>query len=220
MELNSSEVGRLLQLPESAVREWAREGKLPHVYSQGRYLYNRQAILEWALAHNHPLQLSAQPGVDDPSLPPLSEIFATEHFYYDVPGANFAEAAEAALERFALPPDTDKELICDLLISREKLMTTALGDGLAIPHVRIPVVADVPRPVFGVFFLSQPIEMNALDGQPVHTLFILLSLTPKQHLELLARLSFLFRKADFRALLRERAPASRIVEWIASNLPK
>ncbi|MDD5350201.1 MAG: PTS sugar transporter subunit IIA [Chthoniobacteraceae bacterium] len=220
MELNSSEAGRLLQLHENEVREWARAGKLPHIYSQGRYRYNRQAILEWALAHNHPLQLPAQPNSDDPNLPPLDEIFAREHFYYDVPGGNFAEAARAALERFTLPPGNDKELIYDLLISREKLMTTALGDGLAIPHVRIPVVADVPRPVFGVFFLSQPIDMNALDGQPVHTLFFLLSLTPKQHLELLARLAFLFRKEEFITLLRERAPAPKIVEWIGAHLPK
>ena len=52
------------------------------------------------------------------------------------------------------------------------------------------MVVNAAAPVFGVFFLSQPIEMNALDGQPVHTLFVLLSLTPKQHLELLARLVF------------------------------
>jgi len=220
MELNSSEVGQLLQLHENEVREWARAGTLPHVYSQGRYRYNRQAILEWALAHNHPLHLPAQPSSDDPSLPPLSEIFTTEHFYYDIPGENFAEAAQAALDRFTLPPGNDKELIYDLVISREKLMTTALGDGLAIPHVRIPVVANVPRPVFGVFFLSQPIDMKALDGQPVHTLFFLLSLTPKQHLELLARLAFLFRKEEFITLLRERAAAPEIVGWIGAHLPK
>lgn len=146
--------------------------------------------------------------------------FSTKHFYYDLPGASFAEVVQAALDRLDLPPENDKELICDLIISREKLMTTALGDGLAIPHVRIPVVAQVPHPVFGVFFLRQPLDMHALDGQPVHTLFILLSLTPKQHLELLARLAFLFRHQEFIALLRERAKADEIVGWIGHHLPK
>lgn len=220
MELNSAEVGQLLQLDENEVRERARAGKLPCVHLQGRYRYSRQAILEWALAHNHPLNLPVREVANDRSLPPLSEIFSTQHFYYDVPGANFAEAVHAALDRLPLPPENDRELICDLIISREKLMTTALGDGLAIPHVRIPVVAQVPRPVFGVFFLQQPIDMNAPDGQPVHTLFVLLSLTPKQHLELLARLAFLFRHQEFITLLRERAAAEKIVEWICSHLPK
>jgi hypothetical protein len=101
-------------------------------------------------------------------------------------GGNFSDAVRAALDRLGLLPENDKDLICDLMVSREKLMTTAVGDGMAVPHVRVPVVVNVPAPVFGVFFLRQSIDMNALDGQPVHTLFVLLSMTPKQHLELLA----------------------------------
>ena len=62
--------------------------------------------------------------------------------------------------------------------------------------------------------------MGALDGKPVHTLFLLLSLTPKQHLELLARLAFLFRHPDFVKLLRERAKPGAILEWIQRVIPK
>jgi PTS system nitrogen regulatory IIA component len=180
----------------------------------------RKAILEWALAHNHPLSLPAKEAQTDRSLPPLNEVFSTKHFYYDVSGGNFPEAVRAALDRLYLPPGNDKDLICDLMISREKLMTTAVGDGVAIPHVRVPVVVNVPAPVFGVFFLCQPIDMKALDGQPVHTLFVLLSLTPKQHLELLARLAFFFRQPQFITLLRERPNAERIIKWIGDHLPK
>ena len=106
------------------------------------------------------------------------------------------------------------------MVSREKLMTTAVGDGVAVPHVRVPVVVNVPAPVFGVFFLRQSIDMNALDRQPVHTLFVLLSVTPKQHLELLARLAFFFRQPEFIALLRQRSEPETIVEWIGNHLPK
>jgi mannitol/fructose-specific phosphotransferase system IIA component (Ntr-type) len=45
-------------------------------------------------------------------------------------------------------------------------------------------------------------------------------LTPKQHLELLARLAFFFRQPEFIALLRERPNAERIVKWIGNHLPK
>jgi len=220
MELNSAQVGCLLKLDESVVRGLARAQKLPHVRSQGRYRYNRQAILEWALLHNHPLNLSEQNVQADRSLPPLNHVFSPRHFYYDVPGANFAEAVRAALDRLDLPPGNDKDLICDLMISRERLMTTAFGGGVALPHVRVPVVVNAPGPVFGVFFLRHPIEMNALDGQPVHTLFVLLCLTPKQHLELLARLAFLLRHQEFITLLRERRKPETIMEWIVSHLPK
>src|SRR5438445_413509 len=72
----------------------------------------------------------------------------------------------------------------------------------------------LPRPTLGIFFTAEPIDMGALDGKPVHTLFVLLSLTPKQHLELLARLAFIFRQPDFVRLLRERTKAETICEWI------
>ena len=213
MELNTSEVAALLSVPESEVREWAHAGKLPHLDAQGRLRFNRHAILEWALARGHALNLGVEE-MEPAGLPPVSELFAPHRFHYDVPGHTFAEVLRAALDVFALPPEADKELIYDLLVSREKLMTTAIGDGLAIPHLRVPVVVNVPRPALGIFFTCEPIEMGALDRQPVHTLFLLLSLTPKQHLELLARLAFLFRRPELVKLLRERAQAEIICDWI------
>jgi PTS system nitrogen regulatory IIA component len=218
MELNSNEVAALLGVAEPKVREWAYSGKLPVVDAQGRLRFNREAILEWALSHGHPLNLSmAKP--DPLGLPPLAELFAPERFHYNIAGHSFAEVLRAALDVFELPSE-DKELIYDLLISREKLMTTAVGDGLAIPHLRVPVVLDVPRPALSIFFTSEPIDMQALDGMPVHTLFLLLSLAPKQHLELLARLSFLFRQSEFVKLLRERAKPETILAWIQRATPK
>jgi mannitol/fructose-specific phosphotransferase system IIA component (Ntr-type) len=49
---------------------------------------------------------------------------------------------------------------------------------------------------------------------------VLLSVTPKQHLELLARLAFLLRHQEFIALLRQRSEPKTIVEWIGNHLPK
>src|SRR5260370_17747092 len=159
MELNSAQVGCLLRLDEQVVREWARAGKLPHGYWQGRYRYNRQAILEWALAHNHPLNLPTKEAQTDRSLPPLNEVFSTKHFYYDVPGGNFSEAVRAALDRLDLPPENDKDLICDLIVSREKLMTTAVCGGVAVSQVRGPGVVHRAVPLFSVLFLCPPLHI-------------------------------------------------------------
>jgi len=213
MELNAAEVAGLLSVPENFVGEWAHAGKLPHLDAQGRLRFNRQAILEWAMTCGHPLNLGP---VEEKSagLPPITELFTPSCFHYGVPGRTFAEVFRAAIDRFELPPEADKELIHDLIVSRDKLMTTAIGDGLAIPHLRVPLAAHVSRPTPGVFFTSEPIDMGAPDGKPVHTVFVLLSLTPKQHLKLLARLASVFRQPDFVKLLRERAKAETICEWI------
>lgn len=213
MELNAAEVAQLLNLPEREVREWARAGKLPYLDAHERLLFNRQAVLEWALARGHPLNLGVGK-VEPEQLPPLTELFKPDRFHYDLPGRTFTEVLRSALDVFELPPGSDKELIYDLLVSREKLMTTALGDGLAIPHLRVPVVVDVSGPILGIFFTREPIDMGAMDGKPVHTLVLLLSTTPKQHLELLARLAFLFRQPKFVLLLGTRANPDTIVEWV------
>src|SRR5208283_1061282 len=136
MELNANEVAGLLGLAEHEVRERAHAGKLPHLDLQGRLRFNRQAILEWALQRDHPLNLGISE-MELAGLPPITELFAAHRFYYDVPGGTFAEVLRAALDVFALPPEADKELIYDLLVSREKLMTTAVGEGVAIPHLRV-----------------------------------------------------------------------------------
>ena len=219
MELSAIEVAKLLNVPEKDVRDWARADKLPHLDVQDRLRFNRQAILEWALARGHPLAFALEE-MEPAGLPPLTELFASDRFHYDLPGGSFAEVLRAALDVFRLPPEADKDLIYDLLVSREKLMTTALGDGLAVPHLRVPIVVNVARPTLGIFFTREPIDMGALDGKPVHTLFLLLSLTPKQHLELLARLAFLFRQAEFVKLLRERAMPEAIIAWIEGAKPK
>jgi nitrogen PTS system EIIA component len=218
MELNASEVAGLLGISEHDVRNWAHAGKLPHLDAQGRLRFNRQAILEWALARGHALNLGVEE-MEPAGLPPVGELFAPKRFHYDVPGHTFTEVLREALDIFEMPPEADKELIYDLLVSREKLMTTAIGDGLAIPHLRVPVVVNVPRPALGIFFTRVPIDMGALDHKPVHTLFLLLSLTPKQHLELLARLAFLFRRSEFVALLQKRAKPDEILEWIQHATP-
>lgn len=212
MELNSNDVAQLLGIPEPQVREWAHSGRLPIVDAQRRLQFNRQAILEWALSHGHPLNFGMAPP-EYLALPPVAELFSPERFHYDVPGHTFTEVLRSALDVFKLPSE-EKELIYDLLISREKLMTTAVGDGLAIPHLRVPVVVNVARPALSIFFTRERIDMGALDGIPVHTLFLLLTVAPKQHLELLARLTFLFRQPAFVAMLMRRANPETILRWI------
>jgi len=85
MELNANEVANLLGLSEREVREETHAGKLPHLDVQGRLRFNRQAILEWALRRDHPLNLGiGQMELD--GLPSITELFVSDRFYYDVPG--------------------------------------------------------------------------------------------------------------------------------------
>jgi nitrogen PTS system EIIA component len=89
----------------------------------------------------------------------------------------------------------DHRIIFETLLTREKLGSTGLGQGIAIPHGRLPNI----KRVYGLFArLTTPVAYDSVDGEPVDLIFVLLS--PDQagadHLTALARISRLLREPD------------------------
>ncbi len=106
-------------------------------------------------------------------------------------------AADAAARLF----DLEAQTVLDALLEREAAGSTGVGYGVAVPHARMPGL-DRPRAMF--IRLEAPVAFEALDGQPVDLLFVLLSPEDSgvDHLRALARISRLMRQAELRAQLR------------------
>ena len=95
----------------------------------------------------------------------------------------------------------DHRIIFETLLQREKLGSTGIGQGIAIPHGKMPSI----NRVYGLFArLSAPIAYDSLDGQPVDLVFVLLAPdhAGADHLKALARISRLLRENDTIAKLR------------------
>ena len=131
---------------------------------------------------------------------------------YDLPGSTREEALEALAALPGIPRSMDRELLAQLLIAREALASTSVGNGIAIPHPRDPVVVAIERPVAFLCFSSRPLDFGASDGVPVRVLFLLLSPSVRDHLQTLAGLSAALHDAEVQELLRCRASAERILE--------
>ena len=131
--------------------------------------------------------------------------------FYRLAGTNKPAALRSVVEVLRLPDKVDREFLLQVLLAREALESTAVGDGIAIPHVRNPIVLHVPQPLVTLCFLETPVDFGALDGQPVHTLFTLISPTVKAHLHLLSRLAFALRNPDFKALIVRQAGRDEIL---------
>lgn len=97
--------------------------------------------------------------------------------------------------------DLPHDEVLDHLIAREKLGSTGLGQGIAIPHCRVGSCAE---PLGTLLTLEEPIPFDAPDDQPVDILFVLLvpEEAHQQHLDILATVARLFSQADFCARLR------------------
>jgi PTS system nitrogen regulatory IIA component len=155
-------------------------------------------------------------------VPGLTEALRAGGIFYGVEAADKPSALRAVVELLPLPPAMDRDLLLGVLLAREELASTGVGDGIAIPHVRNPVVLHVVQPLIGLCFLARPIEFGAVDGKPVHTLFTLISPTVREHLHLLSRLAFAIRDAEFKACLQRQGPADEILrhtQRIENNLP-
>ena len=137
----------------------------------------------------------------------LSSLTRPDLIFADLPGADgptvLRAFAERVVERGLLP---DADLLYRRLLEREKLGTTALGEGVAVPHCKIDGLDEVMVAV-GVF--SKGIDFETTDGEPVRLLFLVISPTaaPAAHLRSLAAISK-WVKADHHVarILKEREP--------------
>ena len=117
----------------------------------------------------------------------------------------FQEIAAKAREAYGLDP----RLVVEGLLAREKLGSTAMGGGVAIPHARLPDLSSIS----GLFArLEKPVDFEAADGQGVDLVFVLLA--PEEsgadHLRALARVSRLLRDGEVRRKLRETTDATAL----------
>jgi PTS system nitrogen regulatory IIA component len=104
----------------------------------------------------------------------------------------------------------ERELLLDVMLAREALGSTGVGDGIAIPHVRSPIMLHATHPSITLCFLEQAIDFRAIDGRPVHTFFSFVTLTIRSHLYLLSRLSAALQDPGFRNAVLARASAAEV----------
>jgi PTS system nitrogen regulatory IIA component len=113
-------------------------------------------------------------------------------------------------------PQLDAARLSDVLLEREKLGSTGVGDGIAIPHGKLAGLQGL----LAAFGRSRAgIDFQAIDGKPTHLFFVLFA--PENsagiHLKALARISRLFKTPSFRAAVVEASDAAAIHRLIADE---
>ena len=212
MQLNVREAASLLVVPEKNVLRWIRKDGLPAFRINEQYRFNRAEVLEWA--HGRGIPVAAQSPTTTADIF-LAEALKTGGVHFDVGGTDMESVLNAAVGVMPLPEDVDKTFLLRVLVARESLGSTAIGGGVAIPHARNPIVLNIHQPVMSLCFLKQPIEFGALDGKPVHTLFVIFSPTIGMHLNLLARLSYALKQPSFSDAVARRTSREDIITCAA-----
>jgi PTS system nitrogen regulatory IIA component len=214
MQLTVRDVGKFLNTTEATVTRWIKQRGLPAQHVRGQYRFNRAELLEWATANQIKVSVEMFDNLEteDDAVPSLASALEAGGIFYQVPDTTKERALRALVQLLPLPDGIDRELLFRLFLAREASATTAIGGGIALPHVRNPIVLNVTQPMVTLCFLERPIDFGALDGKPVQVLFSLICPTTRTHLQLLSRLSFSLHDEAFKAVVLRHGPREVILQ--------
>lgn len=108
-------------------------------------------------------------------------------------------------------PSLDANALLQSLLARERLGSTGLGNGIAIPHCRLKNIDHV---IGALITLAEPVEFEAVDDKLVDIVFVLLApaTAMQQHLNALAALAELFNRSEFREQLRNAESSAQLYQ--------
>lgn len=213
MNLTVRDAAKILAVSDRTIYRWIDQGVLPVYKVNEQYRFNRAELLEWATSRrmNVSAEIFQEPESSDSSPTGLLDALLAGGIHYRLEGSDKASVLRALVDTMRLPEEVDPEFLYQVLLARESLGSTGIGEGIAIPHVRNPIVMHVQRPSVTLCFLERPIDFGSLDGQPVSTLFTLISPTVRAHLHLLSRIAFALRDPDFKQVIQRQGSRDEIL---------
>jgi nitrogen PTS system EIIA component len=212
MHLTVADVAALLRTPAKQIYRWIDEGELGCNWFHDQPRFNRTELLEWATARHMPIaveQFLDDEG-DPQDFPTLVASLREGGIHHNIGGYDRQSVLRAVVDVMQLP-EVEKETLVQVLRAREATGSTGIGDGIAIPHVRQPIVMGGSAASISLCFLEKPVDFCAIDNSPIHTLFLMISTTVRGHLQTLAKLSAALSDPGFKNAVLRRASAEEIL---------
>lgn len=226
MDLKIKDVSELLQVSENTVRRWVVDGKIPAYRLHHQYRFSRIEIENWMV--HCKLKTTGSTFFEEKQIYPALQGIGTHKggmqpfslyraihkggvFHMD--GSSKEEMIALVMKEISPSLGVDAEVISELLLDREHLMSTALNCGVAVPHTR-DFLLEQPFDFIAVVFPNSPIDWGALDGQLVHTLFFLFSSSDKRHLHLLAKLAHLSNREDAMTFFKQKPEKDKVLDFV------
>jgi PTS system nitrogen regulatory IIA component len=213
VRLTIRDAARYLDVSEDTVYRWIRDGEIPFTRVNDQYRLSSDDLLEWATARGINVAVDILQHAREAEVAPSFVDALRSGGVHRYNGAADRSSILAALVKQApIVDETDQPLLMDLLVAREGIGSTGIGEGIAIPHARAPIVLHGTAASIALWYLEQPLDAGAQDRIAVDTIFFMVTPTPRIHLQLLSKLASALHDRQFRAAVKERAPLERILE--------
>ena len=144
----------------------------------------------------------------------LAQLIHRGGVFKNVEGSTPQEIYSKVCKMIDLPAGMTSETVYKALCDREAVLSTAVGNGIALPHARAPIMRDASEQRICVVYLKNPIDMKAPDEREVFVMFVLLAHNSQIHLKVLSSLAALFRDAKFKKALELRSDEATLASII------
>ncbi len=197
--LTLGEAAAYLKLGERTIQRMIQRSEIPCARVGGQWRFLRSVLDDWLLSRMQVLPRNElAPLLDGTSgivrvSPLIDREAVVDRIEPGSPGEVLRQLV-APLVRRRIVSDADQYV--RLLLAREQLSSTALGHGVAVPHVRRPAENPEGAPAVLLGLCREGTDFGAFDGRPVHLFFLLGATSEVVHLRLLKRIMLVFRDAD------------------------
>jgi len=195
--MTAAEVAEYLQLAEKTVLRMAQSGKIPAAKVASQWRFMRPVVRDWLAAQ---MQMTPSEATDETLAPSRGMLSPTEVIRPDLMSLNITPGPkEQVLGQLVAPLAqtgfaADPPRLLRGLIERERMMTTAVGGGIALPHPRRPIPGMFPEPALAVGICRPGCEFGAIDDRLVHVFFLICATRDEIHLQLMATVTWLSRQ--------------------------
>ena len=209
MKVNAREAARLLSVSESELYRWVDEGEVPFLFVNHQPFFNRDELLEWATDRR--LTLAPELFADEGQHAKLAPALEHGGVHYHVRGTELASTLAAVIDCLPIDDPDERAAIHEIMLARGEDCAASIGGGIAIPHVRSPLVFAGRPPAIALCFLETALPFTTRDGELVTTMFATMTPTVTGHLQLLSHLSRALHDTGFVAALQQRAERATIL---------
>jgi len=189
----------MLNVPLVSIQRWVHQKKIPFINTSDGYIFDQDQLIEWAKTQGLRLKGISKYKIDsnEDKIPKLKQSIQLGGVYDNLEGEDIYSVLHHAVQMVPFGSDINKDMVLEELISREEIASTGVGNGVAIPHPRKPLLLGEKKPIIPVFRLKNPIDFNSIDNKPVTMMFLVFCPNTKMHLKMLAKLSYFLRHPLF-----------------------
>jgi PTS system nitrogen regulatory IIA component len=197
-----AEVAQYLKIADKSVLRMVRRGELPGTKIASQWRFFRSLIDDWLLARMQPHTAAHHDASSKDA--GLEHMLERASCLLDIiPGNKLEIIAQLATPLAALEGRSRPEQLIERLMAREKMVSTGIGNGIAIPHIRNPLELLPKRPRLVFARCKRGVDFDAIDGKPVTLFFLPRPSNEIHHVKVMARLASLLNAEANRTALQQ-----------------